>query len=237
MAEFCSIAGCKGTMRSKGYCYAHWRRWKRHGDPLAGRPSLQVQREQRCKHGDCVDLVFSSGYCQMHYTRVQRHGDPDFVHKRWARGECSVDGCARSAVKRGWCECHYSRWRLTGTTDAPPRRAKLLVKNHYGYILRLVDDHPASSQGRVPEHRWIVEQQLGRYLLPEETVHHLNGVRGDNRLENLELWSSSHPSGQRVADKLKWAKEILSLYEVAPGRRSASFGRIGGGGPTKRPHA
>lgn len=61
-----------------------------------------------------------------------------------------------------------------------------------------------------------MEQQLGRNLLPEETVHHINGVRADNRPENLELWSSSHPSGQRVSDKVEWALEMLALY--APDR-------------------
>lgn len=64
----------------------------------------------------------------------------------------------------------------------------------------------------VKEHRYVMEQYLGRPLRPEETVHHINGVRQDNRLENLELWSSSHPKGQRVEDKLKWAREMIELY-------------------------
>jgi hypothetical protein len=57
-----------------------------------------------------------------------------------------------------------------------------------------------------------MELHLGRELLPEETVHHINGNRSDNRIENLELWSTSQPYGQRVADKLEWARKIIEMY-------------------------
>jgi len=74
-------------------------------------------------------------------------------------------------------------------------------------------DHPGASGQYVFEHRIIMEQVLGRYLVDGEEVHHRNGDRADNSVENLELWTRSHPAGTRVEDAVKWAKEILQRYE------------------------
>jgi hypothetical protein len=69
---------------------------------------------------------------------------------------------------------------------------------------------------RMDEHRFVMEQHLGRPLRPDETVHHKYGDRSDNRIEKLELWSSMQPAGQRVSDKLAYAREIIARYGDLP---------------------
>lgn len=73
--------------------------------------------------------------------------------------------------------------------------------------------HERTEDGWMLQHRVVMEQHLGRPLWADENVHHRNGLRADNRISNLELWSKSQPSGQRVEDKVAWAIEMIERYD------------------------
>lgn len=84
------------------------------------------------------------------------------------------------------------------------------IKDKFGYIYLWKPNHPnCRTAGYIQEHRLIMSEYLGRPLKPKENVHHKNGKRDDNRIENLELWTTIQPSGQRLEDLIYSAKILL----------------------------
>lgn len=85
-----------------------------------------------------------------------------------------------------------------------------------GYILVKHHTHPNRSKHNndVLEHRLVMEQILGRYLEPYENVHHRNGIRTDNRPENLELWVKKQPSGARFSEAVKHCPTCTCCTQV-----------------------
>lgn len=84
--------------------------------------------------------------------------------------------------------------------------------NKKGYRLMVIRHPSGKGHIRKYQHVLVMEAHIGRPLTNDERVHHRNGIRDDNRIENLELWTKSHPYGQRVEDKIHWCIEFLRLF-------------------------
>lgn len=120
---------------------------------------------------------------------------------------------------RGFCDVHFRQLKRHGRmlpvgemrSVGYNRAERILSADGYAHLWA-PDDPGAAADGYVLEHRKVMADQLGRPLLPGENVHHKNGVRDDNRPENLELWITHQPAGQRPEDLVAWAKEILRRY-------------------------
>lgn len=211
----CKVDGCSGAHLARGFCSKHYNQARRTGD-LVCCPPDRVNAGRHCSVGGCNNGAYGRGYCQAHYERFKKYGDPLAGAEKRTGGPCSVDGCERPITAKGVCATHYRRLRKYGDASAYSdwyKKRFLPIVDEAGYVQIYAPTHGnARKSGRVPEHRYVMSEALGRPLYDYENVHHINGIKADNRQENLELWVSSQPSGQRVQDLVFWAREILSEY-------------------------
>lgn len=220
-AALCEGPNCIRSAQVKGLCHQHYRQFLKQGaDGLTPLQRYRKPGEQLppCAYPECDRTAtgLTYGLCAAHHDQQKKGGPLRPIREFTRQGaECRVDGCSRPPKRKNLCAAHIDRFVKGGEKAlALPigyrgmRGYSKRQKNREGYVL--VWD--ASRKRNVMEHRLVMEDHLGRRLRQDESVHHINGIRDDNRLENLELWSSSQPSGQRVRDKVAWAQQILDLY-------------------------
>lgn len=119
--------------------------------------------------------------------------------------QCTFNGCDKPYKGRGYCQGHLVQIRKGKELTALRPKVNKGYRRVDGYIYLHLPEYPnATKSGHVLEHRYVMERHLGRQLMPHENVHHKNGVRDDNRIENLELWIRPQPAGQRLEDLLDW---------------------------------
>lgn len=122
MERQCSVPDCNKNVKSRGWCSAHYERWRKHGstdvvlDPV---PPPKMTLHETCTIGECDKPHAARGMCSAHYTKFRKYGDA-LTDRRRPRSSCSVEGCDRSAHGAGMCRLHWQRWRINGDPEYAP---------------------------------------------------------------------------------------------------------------------
>lgn len=176
----------------------------KYGDIFAGPQKIL----NACRISNCNNTkIRAQNLCDKHYREL----------KKIYKGKCQIENCNiqcdRSFV---YCNKHYQRQLKYGnpSTILHAEKGSGTINNSGYKVIYKMGHLNANSVGRILEHRYIMSQILNRPLLSTEYIHHKNGNRLDNRVENLELChSQAQPPGQRIEDLIVWARNVLKMYE------------------------
>ena len=184
----CSVEGCsRGRYGRQDVCEAHYRRRRRTGSLDPDRRIGAKTEPHACMLSACTNQATERGLCHGHYLRLIRTGnlDPDRPLSRRKNSTCTVAACDKASTARGLCVGHRSRKRKGSVRpEIPLKEVAGLGHINHGYRVVPVPKalrHLALGRRSEFEHRLVMAELLGRALYPDESVHHKNGDRLDNR--------------------------------------------------------
>lgn len=143
----------------------------------------------------------------------RRYEDGATIKQLATEADMHVDGMRKLLVRAGATIRGSFRWK-PGVRSRNWRGGRRI--NTQGYVdIKLDSDHwlqcLVNRAGYAKEHRVVMSEHLGRAVLPEETVHHINGDKTDNRIENLQLRVGSHGQGHRYACRQCGCTDLVPL--------------------------
>ncbi len=211
----CSIDGCEKPSKARGWCGAHWWRWRNHGDPLG---SAYVPTE--CSIDGCALLTKALGYCNRHYLRYRKFGDPTAglpgpldrtdESRFWEKVE-KTEYCwnwTKYLNPKG-----YGQFKYQGRDTAAHRAAYLMFVGSIPSGKQV--DHRCRNRACVnPSHlRLVTNKQNGEHkgvaannasgyrgvTFHNQSIKWLASVRHEGRIHSGGLYSDVHEAGKAAA--------------------------------------